>query len=84
MEIKSSLDWEQVSILLLQQQNALPYNRDLNKMYKNIVNMVTELSKLEVEARRLNAPYKTQEKIAEINSAIDRLEKLHLIAKILS
>lgn len=84
MEIKTSLDWEQVSILLLQQQNALPYNRDLNKMYKNIVNMVTELSKLEVEARRLNAPYITEEKIAEINSAIDRFEKLLLLAKLMS
>lgn len=83
MEIKTSLDWEQVSILLLQQQNALPYNRDLYKMYKNISNMVRELSRLEVDARRLNAPYKTEEKIAEINSAIDRLEKLLLIAKLL-
>ena len=83
MEIKTSLDWEQVSILLLQQQNALPYNRDLNKMYKNISNMVRELSRLEVDARRLNAPYMTEEKIAEINSAIDRLEKLMLIAKLM-
>lgn len=83
MEIKTSLDWEQVSILLMQQQNALPYNRDLQKLYKNIVNMVSELSKLEVDARRLNSPYKTAEKIAEINSAIDRLEKLILIAKLM-
>ena len=44
--------------------------------------MVTELSKLEVEARRLNSPHKTAEKIAEINSAIDRLEKLLLVAKL--
>ena len=84
MEIKSSLEWEQVSILLLQQQNALPYNRDLNKMYKNISNMVRELSRLEVDARRLNSPYITEEKIAEINSAIDRLEKLMLIAKLMN
>jgi hypothetical protein len=84
MEIKTSLDWMQVSIPLLEQQNALPYNRDLHKMYRNIGNMVKELSQLEVEARRLNAPYMTAEKIAEINSAIDRLEKLMLMAKLMN
>jgi hypothetical protein len=84
MEIKTSLDWEQVSILLIQQQNALPYNRDLYRLYRNIVNMVRELSRLEVDARRLNAPYMTEEKIAEINSAIDRLEKLLLLAKLIN
>ena len=83
MFINNSLDWEKVSIELLAQQNALPYNRDLNKLYQNIVKMVTELSKLEVTARRLNSPHLTVEKIAEINSAIDRLEKLLLLAKLL-
>lgn len=53
-------------------------------MYKNISNMVRELSRLEVDARRLNSPYITEEKIAEINSAIDRLEKLMLIAKLMN
>lgn len=84
MEIKTSLDWEQVSILLLAQQNALPYNRDLHRLYKNITNMVSELSRLEVDARRLNSPYITAEKIAEINSAIDRLEKLIILAKLMT
>jgi hypothetical protein len=84
MEIKTSLDWEQVSIVLAKQLSALPHNRDLSRLYLNIGNMVKELSKLEVDARRLNAPYMTEEKIAEINSAIDRLEKLLLIAKLMS
>ena len=83
MEIKSSLDWSKVSVQLFRQLNTLPYNPDLYKIYKNIANMVGELSKIEVEARRLNAPYKTAEKIAEINSAIDRLEKLLLIVKLM-
>lgn len=84
MEIKTSLDWDQVSIELAKQQSALPYNRDLSRLYLNIGNMVKELSQLEVDARRLNAPYMTVEKIAEINSAIDRLEKLLLLAKLVS
>lgn len=84
MVINTSLDWEKVSAELLLQLNSLRYNRDLNKLYKNIVIMVSELSKIEVDARRLNATYKTAEKIAEINSAIDRLEKLLLLAKLVS
>lgn len=82
MFINSSLDWQEVSNSLLEQMNSLPYNSDLNKLFRNISSMVTELSKLEVEARRLNSPHKTAEKIAEINSAIDRLEKLLLVAKL--
>lgn len=84
MFINNSLDWEKVSKSLVEQQDSLPYNRDLYRLYRNICSMVSELSKLEVEARRLNAPYMIAEKIAEINSAIDRLEKLILIAKLMS
>ena len=84
MFINNSLDWEKVSIALLAQHNALPYNPDLYKLYRNIVHMVGDLSRLEVDARRLNAPYITAEKIAEINSAIDRFEKLLLLAKLMS
>lgn len=83
MFINNSLDWQKVSISLLEQLNALPYNHDLTKLYRNIVRMIKELSKLEVDARRLNAPQMTDKKIAEINSAIDRLEKLLLLAKLL-
>jgi hypothetical protein len=83
MFIKNSLDWEKVSIELAKQQSSVPYNLDLSRLYLNIGNMVKELSKLEVDARRLNAPYMTDEKIAEINSAIDRLEKLIILAKLM-
>ena len=84
MFINNSLDWEKISVQLIQQQNALPYNPDLYKLYRNIGHMVGDLSRLEVDARRLNAPYMTEKKIAEINSAIDRLEKLLLLAKLMS
>ena len=83
MKLTNSLDWNQVSIQLNIQLNALPHNRDLLKMYKNIEGMVEVLSKLEVDARRTHKTYYVEEKIAEINSAIDRFEKLLLVAKLM-
>ncbi len=84
MEIKSSLEWLDVGAELTRQINRLPYNHDLRVLIHNIDIMVTNLSKLEVEARRVRKSYLIEEKIAEINSAIDRLEKLLLIAKLIS
>jgi hypothetical protein len=46
--------------------------------------MIAELSKLEVDARRIRKTYVLDEKVAKINEAIDRLEKLLLIAKLIS
>lgn len=45
--------------------------------------MVDEMSKLEVEARRKQKFTYVDEKANEINSAIDHLEKLILIAKLM-
>ena len=45
--------------------------------------MVTELSKLEVETRRTQKFSYTEDQVNEINQAIDRLEKLILIAELM-
>lgn len=84
MQIQSSLDWNSVHSELRNQIGQLPYNPDLRKMLNNISNMVSELSSLEVETRRLNKPEYTKEKVDEINKSIDHLEKLLLIAKLVS
>lgn len=84
MEIKTSLDWAEVSIQLSTRLYALPFNSDLHKMFHNIRNMVNELSKAEVDARRIHKTHMIDGKIAEINSAIDRLEKLMLMAKLMN
>jgi cob(I)alamin adenosyltransferase len=84
MQIQSSLDWNSVHSELRTQIGQLPYNPDLRKMLNNISNMVSELSSLEVETRRLNKPEYTKEKVDEINKSIDHLEKLLLIAKLVS
>jgi hypothetical protein len=53
-------------------------------VYNNINGMITDLSKLEVEARRTHNNLKVEECLIKINEAIDRLEKLLLIAKLIS
>jgi hypothetical protein len=84
MQIQSSLDWNNVHSELRNQIGQLPYNPDLRRMLNNISNMVSELSSLEVESRRINKPEYNKEKVDAINKAIDHLEKLLLIAKLIS
>lgn len=79
MEIKTLQDWAEVERELMVQIRTVRYNSDLLKVKRNIDNMVRELSKLEVEARRIKNFKYLQPKIDEVNQAIDRLEKTILI-----
>jgi hypothetical protein len=80
MEIKNSLDWQEVHSNLRRQLSTLGWNPDLRMMLNNITNMVVELSKVEVEARRSKSDRVTQEKVADINKAINHLEQILLMA----
>jgi hypothetical protein len=60
------------------------YNRDLHRLLTNITKMVEELSKLEVVARRSRQRYKVDDKIIEIKQALDYLDKLMLMQKLMS
>ena len=84
MKIETALDWDIVSKELTTQLTSLPYNPDLRKMLKNIEVMVGQLSKLEVEARRTRHTSYSDEQKDKINKAIDHLEKLLLMAKLMS
>ena len=79
MQINSSLDWNSTSERLRSQMSRLGYNADLQKMFWNIDDMVTELSKLEVEARRIKKTTYLDSKIEEINKAIKHLEQLIMV-----
>ena len=83
MKIERALDWDKVSNDLLMQLNTLRYNADLRLMLKNINGMVTDLSKLEVSFRRTRKYSIIEDKLSDINKAIDHLEKLILMAKIM-
>jgi len=81
MKIKHAIDFQTLD--LKRELDSIGYNPDLKKMYNNISNMVTELSKLEVTARRINRDNYTSPLLEKINAAIDHLEKLILMAKLM-
>ena len=83
MKIERAIDWNQVSIDLSSQMNGIGYNPDLHRMHKNIDKMVTELSKLEVSFRRTQKFEMLDERVAEINKAINHFEKLLLMANLM-
>jgi len=84
MKIERALDWNQVSDDLCRQLVTIGYNPDLRKMLKNIDKMVQELSKLEVSFRRTQKYSMLDDRVAEINNAINHLEKLILVAKLMA
>ena len=83
MKIERALDWNKVSSDLSSQMNGIGYNPDLHRMYKNIDKMVTELSKLEVSFRRTQKFEMLNDRVADINTAINHLEKLVLMANLM-
>lgn len=84
MKIETSLDWEDIQDKLNDQLESIGYNPDLRKMLKNIDIMVSQLSKLEVESRRTHKTTYSDIEKDKINKAIDHLEKLLLMAKLMS
>ena len=83
MKVKVALDWDRISIELDTRLKAIGFNPDLRKMLKNIDAMVTDLSKMEVEARRIHSITLTRSKVEKINKSIDHLEKLLLMATLM-
>ena len=83
MKIERAIDWNKVSNDLRTQLSGVDYNPDLRRMFGNIDKMVTELSKLEVSFRRTQKYAILDDRVLEINNAINHLEKLILIANLM-
>ena len=83
MQIQTALDWQEVATNLRNDLHRLGYNPDLKKMFNNLQFMVTELSKLEVTLRRTGKFEMLDDRVAEINKAIDHFEKLLLMANLM-
>lgn len=84
MKIERAIDWNKVSDDLRSQMSTIGYNPDLRRMYANIEKMVTELSKLEVSFRRTQKYSMLDDRVTDINKAIDHLEKLIIMAKLMT
>jgi hypothetical protein len=63
---------------------TLPFNPDLLKLLKNCESICTEVSKKEVLGRNSRQNYHTEKPLKDLNDAIDRLEKLILLAKLMA
>ena len=62
----------------------ITFTQDATRILNNVIKLVTELSQLEVEARQTRRLHKVNDCKARLDQAIDRLEKLLIIAKLLS
>ncbi len=84
MKIENSLQWNQVKTELLTQIAKLPYDPSIRRAIKNIDTMVTELSKIEVEARRTKTQYYKDAQLTKINEAIKTIDKILVLAILMS
>jgi hypothetical protein len=82
MQLNNSLDWQQLEIELARKILDLGYNRDLNRIFANIKTMVTTLSQLEVESRRLKNDYIVKDQLTKINESIKQLNKYIVLLKL--
>ena len=83
MEIKTALDWQKVGTALRKQLATVNYNPDLKLMFKNIEDMISELSKAEVVARQTKRTYHLDGQLQKINKRINHLEQMILIAQVM-
>lgn len=83
MNIQSALEGREVCDQLRKELSRLRYNPDLKKMLGNIENMVTEISKLEVVCRRSHSRAILDTPLKNLNTSVDHLQKLILVAKLM-
>lgn len=81
--LKRAIDFQTISIELRHGLKDIGFNSDLKHMYDNIEKMVSELSKREVDARRMHNFSILDREIEEINKAIKHLDKLILMARLM-
>lgn len=62
----------------------ITFTQDATRILNNVIKLVTELSQLEVEARQTRRLHKVNDCNARLDQAIDNLEKLLIIAKLMS
>jgi hypothetical protein len=83
-----SIEAQTVLVDLTKQLNRLPYNSDLHRLHINLYGLISELSKLEVYARRTGPRSRwtiaRNKKKAEIQTAMSYLAQLLLIAQLMA
>ncbi len=83
MELKTATDWQALHALLRSKLHAAGFNNDLQRLLNNITDMVSEFSKLEVEACRIHKDTNLVGPREQINQSIKRLDQLLLMAQLM-
>jgi hypothetical protein len=81
--IESSLDYNTRRDKLLIEIKSVSYSKELRVMLQNIDEMVRELSRAEVHARRNNKPISELQELKRVNDAINFLEKWILMGALI-
>jgi hypothetical protein len=84
IEIKNSLDWPKAESEIRKLGNMMPiFESDTKRVIKHVSAMITELSKLEVDARYTKSKSsiaKCQEQATKINQELKQIQKIHLMS----
>ena len=84
LEVRTSLDWSQVETELRRLSRLLPeFKSDIRRIKTRIQTQISELSRLEVEARHHNTASKQElcrRKAEAINAELKQVEKIHLMS----
>jgi hypothetical protein len=65
------------------QLKGMNYNKDLRKLLQNCEKLVSNLGNAEVRARQLHKQYLTNKPREELTLAMDYLEKMLILAKLM-
>jgi hypothetical protein len=82
-KFKTALEARSILDDIRVQLKGINYNPDLKRYYENLEGMVSDLSSLEVVARRTGNSKRADRYAKEVDNAISYLEHLILMAKLI-
>ena len=85
-EFNSMQDWNAIETQIKRSLWALynlQHKRQLERMYKNVLQSVTELSKLDVDRRRLGRSVKYDEQLLKVQQELQELQSWLMFATLL-
>jgi hypothetical protein len=85
-EFKSMQDWNTIETQIKRSMWALynlQHKRQLERMYKNVLQSITELSKLDVDRRRFGRSTKYDEQLLKVQQELQELQSWLMFATLL-
>lgn len=83
MKVKTSLEGLEVCNKLRKDLSEIRYNTDLHKLLNNIYSMISDISKLEVNSRRMHNNTILDKPLKQLNDSIQKLEQYILLARLM-